>query len=133
MTKPIYTYTSIHIKEAFQFEQLLENIFKGMNVSYKRKSEYMEFETDKFTLICAPLFSNNCLPYKRCSCLILDLDYSMIPFAAYDKVDYAVENILYEIHHDTEVIDKATINRIIQTNARQDKYKHWRIARRRDN
>lgn len=56
VTKPIYTYTSIHIKEAFQFEQLLENIFKGMNVSYKRKSEYMEFETDKFTLICAPLF-----------------------------------------------------------------------------
>ena len=114
MTKPIYTYTSIHIKEAFQFEQLLENIFNGMNVSYKRKSEYMEFETDKFTLICTPLFSNNCLPYKRCSCLILDIDYSRLPFAAYDKVDYAVENILHEIHPDAEVIDKNDFMKIIK-------------------
>ena len=114
MTKPIYTYTSIHIKEAYYFEQLLENILKGIGIPYKRKDKYMEFETDKFTLICAPLFSNNCLPYKRCSCLILDLDYSRVPFAAYDKVDYAVENILHEIHNDTEVIDKNDFMKIIK-------------------
>lgn len=114
MTKPIYTYTSIHIKEAYQFEQLLENILKGMGIPYKRKDKYMEFETDKFTFMCAPLFSNNCLPYKRCSCLIIDLDYSRIPFAAYEKVDYATENILHEIHHDTEVIDKNDFMKIIK-------------------
>ena len=85
-----------------------------MNVSYKRKSEYMEFETDKFTLICAPLFSSNCLPYKWCSCLIIDLDYSKLPFAAYDKVDYATENSLHEIQPDTEGMYKNDFMKIIK-------------------
>ena len=58
--------------------------------------------------------SNNCLPYKRCSCLILDIDYSRLPFAAYDKVDYATENILHEIHPYTEVIDKNDFMKIIK-------------------
>lgn len=38
MTKPIYTYTSIHIKEAYYFEQLLENILKGIGIHISAKT-----------------------------------------------------------------------------------------------
>jgi len=102
------------MKEVFQFEHLLENIFKGMDVPYKWNGQFLRFETDKFTMERAPLFSNNCLPYKSYSCLVLDLDYSKVPFAAYEKVDYAAENVLHEIHPDTEVIDKNKFMRIIK-------------------
>lgn len=103
MAKRTYVYTSVSAREAEFLVEMVSKELKSMNILYKLRQKKFELETEKFILVCAPLVASNCLPYKKCNCLVLDIDSSRVRPETLDRIRVCVFS---QIRKNTPIIDK---------------------------
>lgn len=109
-----FVYTAISFKDYKRFVELLSQIFRDRGWMYQLTKSY-EFYADCITVIPASIFSSNCLPYKKADYVILDVDYSKVPFEAYEKLDQLIEiGVKSQIRESTLIVTKNDFMKLLK-------------------
>lgn len=109
-----FVYTATSFKECKEFIELLAQIFRDRGWMYQVTQKH-ELCAGCISVIPVSIFSSNCLPYKKADCVILDVDYSKVPFEMYEKLDQLIEiGIKQQIKPDVSIATKSEFMKILK-------------------